>query len=78
MVWSDLVDQQKVDRLTGQNVIFDILEPPVFRKYSYVRSFKHSVFVFVSVSVFVLKWTVGVMSQRTFQPMHISSLAQVV
>ena len=26
MIWSGLVDQEKVDRLTGQKAIFDILE----------------------------------------------------
>ena len=31
-VWSGLLDQHKVDQLTGQNVMFDILEPPAFRK----------------------------------------------
>ena len=30
--WSGLVDQQNVDRLTGQIVIFDILEPPTFKE----------------------------------------------
>ena len=29
LVWSGLIDHQKVDRLTGQNVVFIILEPPV-------------------------------------------------
>ena len=29
--WSGLVDQQKVDCLTDQNVIFDIFEPPAFQ-----------------------------------------------
>ena len=33
LFWSGLVDQQKVDRLTGQDVIFDILEPSGFQKY---------------------------------------------
>jgi len=33
-IWSGLVDQRKVDRLTVQNVIFDILEPHAFQKYS--------------------------------------------
>ena len=33
-VWSGLVVQWKVDWLTGQNVIFDILKLPNFRKYS--------------------------------------------
>ena len=31
-LWSGLVDQRKVGRVTGHNVIFEILEPPAFRK----------------------------------------------
>ena len=34
LVCTGLVDQQKVDLLTAQNVIFDILEPSAFWKYS--------------------------------------------
>ena len=42
-----LVDRHKVDWLTGQIVIFDILEPPAFKKYSTC-----SVFQALCISVF--------------------------
>ena len=43
---------------SGQNVIFDILEP---KDIAYVDSCRHSFFVFA------FNWTVGVVSQRIFQ-----------
>ena len=65
---SGLVDQQQVFLLPGQNVIFDIRQSPAFRKYSICWAFKHSVVVFV----FVFTLTVGIMCQRTVQPIYIN------
>ena len=48
--WSALVDQQKVDRLTCPNVIFDSLEPPAFQNMAFIGSFKHSFFFCVFVT----------------------------
>ena len=51
-----LVDQQKVEQLTAENVIFDILEPPALqKKIACVWSLRHFVFVFVFVFVFFLR-----------------------
>ena len=47
MVWSGLVDQKKVDQLTGQNVIFDILETLLSKNIVNVGSFERFLFVFV-------------------------------
>ena len=43
LVQSGLVDK-KVDKLMGQNVIFDILELPAFKNLAYVWSFKQNDF----------------------------------
>ena len=64
MVWSGLVDQQKVDHLIGQNVISEVVEPQPSKNIAHVGPFKHSVFVFVfvvfDVFVFVFMWKMGV------------------
>ena len=48
--------------MRSMSVRFDILEPPAFQNIACFGSFEHSVIVFV----FLLKWTVGVMSKGHF------------
>ena len=63
--WSGLIKQQKVDRLTSQIVIFDILEPPPLLKFSIGWGFWASLSLSLSSSRQWVSW-----ATRPWQPIY--------